>query len=65
MGNIQESSLKNVIKTMLKTHMHINTSHENDRLKIELYFDEELITSDFIDYSDVVRVHNPDGITYN
>lgn len=54
------------IKEYLKKNLMIVTDHRGDRLVISLYLDGDAISSDFIDYSEVVRVvERENEATYN
>ena len=44
------------IKELLKQHLRIKIDHENQRVKILLLYDNDVISTDFIDYTEVVRV---------
>ena len=43
-------------KEMAKAHLKLKIEHKDSRVKISLMCDDECIDSDYIDYSEVVRV---------
>lgn len=44
------------IKVFLRNNLRIVTDHEGDRLTIKLVLCDDVISTDVIDYSEVVRV---------
>jgi len=45
-------------KALVKKHLRLKIEHENGCIKVCLMFDDTIIDSDYIDYSEVVRVVN-------
>jgi hypothetical protein len=52
----------NELKEALKQNIKIETGHKDNRLVIILKWGDEVISSDFIDYSEVVRIVNNLGL---
>jgi hypothetical protein len=51
-----EHEILYLIKTAIKEHLHIKTQHKDNKVQIQLFWDDTCIDTDFIDYSEVVRV---------
>lgn len=47
---------KATFKEMAKTYLRLKIEHENNRLKVCIMVEDDIIDYDYIDYSEVVRV---------
>lgn len=52
------SAMLELFRKFIKEHVTIETRHTEGRIEILIKLDGETVSSDFIDYTDVVRIAN-------